>query len=367
MGGRASFTTPSPRAAVADPALARPDWTAAPVRDADALWLDKNENADPAMAALVAQIVAEVPPAALVSYPDLGPLYAKLGRFLGLAPDRLLLAAGSDGAIRAAFAAYVAPGDAVVITRPTFAMYAVYARMFGAEAVPLDYRPSNDGPALGPDAVIDAIAAAAPQLVCLPNPDSPTGTIFPPDALRAIVEAAGRAGALMLVDEAYHPFYAETALPWVEDYPHLVVTRSTGKAWGMAGLRIGFAAAAPAVARVLHKVRPMYETSTLAAAVFERLLDHADAMAASVERLNAGKRFFLDAMDRLGFATLEGHGNFLHVAFGAKAAAVHAALAGHVYYRRDFAEPCLKGFSRFTATTQERFVPVVARIRAAAA
>lgn len=360
------FPTPSPRPAVADALLQRPDWTAGQPRDAGALWLDKNENGDPAMAALVARLTAEAAAEAVARYPDLAALYAKLARHLRLPPDRLLLAAGSDGAIRAAFEAYVAPGDAVVITEPTFAMYAVYARMYGARLLPLAYRPSNAGPALGAAAVIEAIAGANPKLVCLPNPDSPTGTVFPPGELRAVVEAAGRSGALMLIDEAYHPFWPETALPWVEDYPHLVVTRSTGKAWGMAGLRIGYAAASPAVARALHKVRPMYEVGALSAAVFLRLLDHADAMADSVARLEAGKRRFLAAMEGLGFRTLRGHGNFLHVSFGAKAAAVHAALAGHVTYRRDFAEPCLAGFSRFSATTEERFASVIQRIEAVA-
>ncbi len=148
----------------------------------------------------------------------------------------------------------------------------------------------------------------------------------------------------------------------MRDYPHLMVTRSTGKAWGLAGLRIGYAVASPRIATLLHKVRPMYEVSTVAAAVFERLLDHAGAMAASVERLMAGKAAFLDAMAGLGFPVVAGHGNFAHVAFGEAAPRIHAALADIATYRRDFAEPCLKGFSRFSATTPELFQPVIEAI-----
>ena len=357
------FSSPHPRAAAAEPSLHRPDWTAGQPRDPARLWLDKNENADLTMIDLVGRIIAEIPAHAHHSYPDSAPLYRKLGTYLGVPPACLLLAAGSDGAIRAVFEAYIEPGDAVVHTKPTFAMYAVYCLMYGARAVALEYRVSSGGPALDADTVIAAIRESRPKLVCVANPDSPTGTVFPPDELRAIVDAAGAAGALMLVDEAYHPFYAETALPWIGEYPHLVVTRSTGKAWAMAGLRIGYAAAAANVAAVLHKVRPMYETSTLAVAVFERMLDHSDEMLASVRRLDEGKQTFLGAMRDLGLRTLDGYGNFLHVAFGAKAEAVHAALDGIVYYRRDSADPCLKGFSRFSATTRERFQPVIERIR----
>ncbi|CAA7613622.1 Histidinol-phosphate/aromatic aminotransferase and cobyric acid decarboxylase [Candidatus Terasakiella magnetica] len=356
------FVAPSPRPEVADSGLSRPDWVGNNPRDPAKLWLDKNENTDPLMIELVRSVIAALPPEAGFTYPDLGPVYRKLGPLAGVPPQCLLLTPGSDGAIRAVFEAYIAPGDVVLHTVPTFAMYGVYARMYGAKVVGLEYRPSDCGPVLDADAIIDAIATTRPKLVCLPNPDSPTGTVFGLDEMRHIIEAAGRAGALILVDEAYYPFHGETVLPWVTAYPHLVVCRSTGKAWGMAGVRVGYAAAAPDVAKMLHKVRAMYEVGALSAAVFERMLDHEAEMRASVARLAAGKAGFLGAMRALGFQTLSGQGNFLHVAFGASAQPVHAALEPLVYYRKDFAEPCLKGFSRFSATTAERFAPVIACI-----
>lgn len=362
----ARFVPPAPRPAVADAGLSRPDWVGNNPRDPAKLWLDKNENTDPEMNRLVHSVIASVPAEAGFTYPDLGPVYRKLAPLVGVDPHCLLLTAGSDGAIRAVFEAYISPGDVVLHTVPTFAMYSVYSRMYGAKVVGLEYRPSNTGPELHAADIIAAIAAHRPKLVCLPNPDSPTGTVFGHGDMRAIIEAAGEAGALMLVDEAYYPFHAETVLPWVMDYPHLVVCRSTGKAWGMAGVRIGYAAAHPDVAKLLHKVRAMYEVGALSAAVFERMLDHDDSMRASVARILAGKADFLAAMEPLGFRTLRGQGNFLHVAFGARAETIHAALADLVYYRKDFAEPCLKGFSRFSATTPALFQPVIARIQAAA-
>lgn len=351
-----------PCAPVANPGLTRPDWTKGEPRDSARLWLDKNENTDPELAAVVANALSQISPEVLFSYPESGPLYRKLAFHLGVVPESLLLAAGSDGVIRSVYEAFVREGDAVVRTRPTFAMYEVYSRMYGAQDIPVDYHPSNDRPTLDVEAMIETIRTVRPRLVCLPNPDSPTGTILSPDDLRAVVATAGETGAVMLVDEAYFPFHEHTVVPWIDAFPHLVIARSTGKAWGMAGLRIGYAVSAPDMANILHKVRPMYETSTVAMAVFERMLDHVDAMWASVARLNNGKRVFIEAMRGLGFRTHAGHGNFCHVAFDGWAERVHAALSDLVYYREDFAEPCLRGFSRFTATTAERFHPVIARI-----
>lgn len=357
---------PSPRAPITDPKLVRPNWVGAPLRDPGKLWLDKNENTDPSLAAVVGSVVAGLGPATQYSYPDFGPLYEKLARYAGAAPENLVLAAGSDGVIRSCFEAYVEPGDVVVHTVPTFAMYPVYCRIYGARGLGVDYRPSAGGPVLDTDALIGTIRSARPKLVCLPNPDSPTGTVVEPERLHSIVAAAGDVGSLVLVDEAYYPFYNQTIVPWIAEYPNLVAARSTGKAWGMAGFRIGYAVASPDVATNLHKVRPMYETSTVACAVLDGMLDHVEAMQASVARLNRGKDEFLQAMQALGFRTLSGQGNFLHVAFGAQADAIHNGLSGIVYYRRDFDEPCLRGFSRFSATTSQLFEPVIRKIRSIA-
>lgn len=357
-----SSRLPQPRPPVADPALARPDWTKAQPRDTARLWLDKNENLDPELARVVSNIMRTLPDEAYNTYPDTAALYDKLAASVGCGPDNLLLAAGSDGVIRSVFEAYVGEGDGVLHTAPTFAMYSVYARMYGARTIALAYVPSPSGPLLRAETMIETIRAQAPKLVCLPNPDSPTGTVFPLDELTAIVDAAGEVGALILVDEAYWPFHPESAVGLIEQAPHLVVARSAGKAWGCAGLRIGWAIASPEVAVMLHKVRPMYEVNTMAVHAFLRLLDHEGDMRASVARLEAGKKLFLESLEGLGLRVLKGAGNFSHVAFGAHAAAIHEALAPIAYYRRDFAEPCLAGFSRFSSTTPHLFRPVIDRV-----
>ena len=353
------------RPAVASPDLTRPDWSAISPRNPGLMWLDKNENIDPELTAITSKILAQLPVAALYSYPDSGPFYHKLGNYLGVGADHLLLAAGSDGVIRSVFEAFINQGDVVVHTQPTFAMYMVYCRMYGAQAVVMEYEPSDLGPFLPVDRVVETIARSKPKLVCLPNPDSPTGTVFSPLEMRSIIEAAGEAGAIILIDEAYHPFYSNSVLPWVDENPHLVVARTFSKAWGLAGLRIGYAVASPQIANLLHKVRPMYEVNTLGIYFVERMLDYSEEMLASVKRVNAGKNDFLTAMADLGFKTFRAEGNFLHVAFGNEAPVIHEALKKVVLYRLDFKDPCLKGYSRFSAAPMGLFRPVIQAIHQA--
>jgi len=357
------FVVPIPRHPIVDSQLVRPDWNASAPRDQRLLWLDKNENTDPEFAGLAKQVLSEISPTVLSTYPECAPLYRKLAAYVGVPPDCLLLTAGADGVIRAIFEAFVREGDAVVHTQPTFAMYGVYCRMFGAKSVVAEYNPSDVGPYLSSGTVIDTVRRARPRLVCLPNPDSPTGTIFSPAELRSIIEVAGEVGALVLIDEAYHPFYDWTAVSWIEEYPHLVIARTCSKAWGLAGLRIGYSVSCIDTARLLRKVRPLYEVNNVAILVMERMLDYSAAMLASVHRLNAGRDAFLADMRDLGFRTVHAKGNFLHVAFGDKALPVHAALASIVLYRHDHDVSCLAGFSRFSATTSDRFRPIVEAIR----
>lgn len=363
MTDRAAFVPPA-RKELNDVSLQRPDWTNPGLRDSRLLWLDKNENTDPAMQAVVFKVLAEMDPRSVAIYPDAAPLYRKLAEYLGVSSQSLVLASGSDGIIGSVFRAFVEPGDAVMLPHPTYAMYQVYCSVHGAKTTRLEYAASDAGPVLPAGMVTEAIRRLRPKLVCLPNPDSPTGTVFEPGAMRDIIRSALEAGSMILVDEAYYPFYAHTVAPWAAEFPNLVVARTFSKAWGLTGVRLGYGITTAEIANLLQKVRPNYEVNMVAVAMAVRLIsDFEHEMKASVARLNQGRDAFLSAMKALGLRTLASHGNFCHVAFGRWADRVHAALEEIAIYRRDSGVPCLQGYSRFSATTAERFGPVIARVR----
>lgn len=337
-----------PRRSLANPELTRPSALKSIPRDPALLWLDKNENLDPTLAAVLREVLHSVPASALATYPEAGELYRKLARWVGVSPESLLLTPGSDGAIRLTFEAFVEHGDCVVHTFPTFAMYPVYSQMFGAVVHRVEYQRSQHGPRLDPSTVVAAVGERGPKLLCLPNPDSPTGTVFTPEAVREILAACEAAGTVLLLDEAYHPFYDWTAVAWTASSKNLIVARTFAKAWGAAGLRIGYAVAHPTTIALLHKMRPMYEASTFAIEFMQRLIGREGDMLESVARINTGKFSFAQEMSSMGFEVLPSAGNFIHVGFGKAATCVSQALAGKVLYRADSDHPCLRGFSRFS-------------------
>lgn len=351
-----------PRRSLSNPALQRPSALNSKPRSAASLWLDKNENLDPELLRLTREIWESVPPLALATYPEAGELYRKLGQWVGVSPESLLLTPGSDGAIRLTFEAFVEHGEAVIHSVPTFAMYPVYSQIFGAEVLPVEYAPSENGPWLDIDRIIRWLRERKPKLLCLPNPDSPTGTVQTPEVLRTLLTECEKAGTMFLLDEAYHPFHDWSAASWTATSRHLIVARTFAKAWGVAGLRIGYAIAHPETIALLHKIRPMYEVSTMAGEFMSRMLDHPAAMHASVARILDGKAHFVGRMQQRGYRVLPAHGNFVHVAFGADGPAIHAALAGKVLYRAAFADPCLAGFSRFSVAPRAIMQEVIGLI-----
>lgn len=348
-----------PRRSLLNAELQRPSALKSIPRPSDRLWLDKNENLDPSLLSLTRDILAYLPSIAVNTYPEAGELYRRLGAWVGVSPESLLLTPGSDGAIRLVFEAFVEHGDSVIHTTPTFAMYPVYSQMFGARVHAIEYERGDTGPQLNTQAIIDAVLKHAPKLLCLPNPDSPTGTVVSPNVLREILAACETAGTVLLVDEAYHPFYQWSAVPWTSTSGNLIIARTFAKAWGVAGLRIGYAVAHPETICLLHKMRPMYEVSTLAVEFMSRMLDNAPAMLQAVARINEGKAFFVAEMRALGFEVFPTSGNFVHVAFAERGPAIHAALASKVLYRLSFDHRSLAGYSRFSVAPKQIMSQVI--------
>ena len=334
------FNPPDAKPQVVNPDLWRPVQYEDELRSPDKLWLDRGECIDPELTALIKSLIADIPTYAFFSYPTPGPLYRKLAALLDVPVEHLMLTRGSDGGI--------------------------YSQMFGAEIHSVPYSLLDGRPYIEVSAFISAIKRARPKLVGLPNPDNPTGFSFDEKDLRAIIEAAGESGALMLIDEAYYPFLEQTALPWVSEYGHLIIARTFSKAWGMAGLRLGYTVAQPAITTMLNKVRTMVEADGFAMALVERMLDHEDAVKASLKRLKEGRALFAAEMQAMGFHAFEMSGNFVHVDFGDKRADVEEALRKIATYRVFPIEP-LENFLRFTTTTPELFQRVIDAIRPHAA
>ena len=273
------------------------------------LRLDKNEHVAGLPEELVQDALRGLTAESIATYPEVRPLYTKLAESLGVSENNLMLAAGSDPAIKSVYELFVADGDRVVLPKPTYAMFHVYAQMFGAEAVSFEY---GRDLTLDQGALLHAISPDV-QMVAIANPNSPTGTVMDEGFLLEVIKKANSAGVVALIDEAYYPFYPRTLLPHVRDYDNLVVTRTFSKAYGLAGLRLGYVAGSESMIDLLMKVRPMYEVTGLAVHFGCYILDHLDVVEEYVRQVDEGKRYLATEMEALGFRTHPTHANFMHV------------------------------------------------------
>lgn len=250
-------------------------------------------------------------------YPDAGntALVERLSQALGQPPEAFAASTGSVAVLYSLLSAYCSPGDEVVYAWRSFEAYPIAVGLAGARSVgvPLTADGRHD---------LDAMAAAVTDrtkvvMVCTPN--NPTGPVVEHDALVRFVDALPPQ-VLVVVDEAYVEFVRDPAaargLDVLEGRPNVVVLRTFSKAYGLAGLRVGYAVAHPQVAQEVRKVVAPFSVSGVAQAAAIASLDAADELAERVEGVVAERTRLRDALLEAGFEVPEAQGNFVWLPLG---------------------------------------------------
>lgn len=295
----------------------------------EAVKLASNENPlGPSPAALAALRGLE---GGLARYPDGNAFGLKqaLSRHLEVDAAQITLGNGSNDVLELIARAFLTPADEAVFSEFAFAVYPLAIQAIGARAV---MTPSRDW---GHD--LEAMQAALTErtrLVFIANPNNPTGTWLEAAALEAFL-AAVPSHVIVVVDEAYHEYAAAPAtgaegyaslLDRVERHPNLIVTRTFSKAYGLAGLRVGYAVSSPAVADLLNRVRQPFNVNSLAQAAAVAALEDAEHIARSVALNAEGLRLLGEGLVWLDLRWIPSAGNFLSVDVGENAPGVYEAL-----------------------------------------
>jgi histidinol-phosphate aminotransferase len=258
----------------------------------------------------------------------------------------LLIGNGSDEIIAILAQTLARPGAVMLAPEPSFAMYrmnALYTRM-SYVGVPLERDFTLDA-----GRFLDAIATHRPALTFIAYPNNPTGNLFPADAIARIIEASP---GFVVLDEAYHVFARKTFMGRLADFPNLMVMRTVSKL-GLAGVRLGYAVAAPEWIREFDKVRPPYNVSVLTQFVAERVLAHSGTLEQQAARIRAERDALFEALSDLrGVAAFPSDANFILVRV-ADADAVNARLKARKILVRNFhgSHPLLANCLRLTVGT----------------
>jgi len=247
----------------------------------------------------------------LARYPDSNgfDLKAAIAKKFKVPSDWITLGNGSNDILELAARALVQPGQSVVYSQYSFAVYPLATQAVGARAIVV---PAND---FGHDleAMVDSIASDT-KLVFVANPNNPTGTFVAGEQIEVMLKRIP-SHVVVVLDEAYTEYLPShlhyDSLAWVRQYPNLIVSRTFSKAYGLAGLRVGFGIAQPALTDLLNRIRQPFNVNSPAQAAAVAALSDDEYLFKSAQLNAEGYRQITEAFTHMGIEFVPSYGNFV--------------------------------------------------------
>ena len=242
-------------------------------------------------------------------YPDTFDLVTALAANVGVAREQIVLGNGSNDVLDLAGRVFLTSGRSAVMARHAFAVYALATVSTGAECIVV--------PAINYGHDLAAMRAAIrpdTRVIWIANPNNPTGTFLPYDEVKAFLHSIAT-DVVVVLDEAYNEYLPKElrvdTVPWVAEFPNLIVTRTFSKVYGLAGLRVGFAVASAEVADLMNRVRQPFNVNNLAAAAAIAAIDDVDFLNKSYELNRRGMTQIEAGLKALGLDVIPSFGNFI--------------------------------------------------------
>jgi histidinol-phosphate aminotransferase len=318
--------------------------------------LNTNENPFPPSPAVV-EAIRQIDPERLRRYPSPSSedFRQTAARVHGVSPDMIVAGNGSDEILAMAVRTYLGPGDVLAYPDPTYSLYPVLAEIGEVKVTTVPW-------AAGWELPIDALLKTGAAAIFFANPNAPTGTLVP---LPRVRELATRFSGLLLVDEAYVDFASENSVGLLSDFPNLIISRTLSKGYGLAGLRFGYAIAAPAVVAEMNKVKDSYNCDAIAILAATAALNDQAYARGTWQHVRQERSRLTEALTRRGWQVIPSQANFvLATCPDGNAGAIYRALKAKGILVRFFDKPGLDDKLRITIGTAEENNQVLAALPA---
>ena len=275
------------------------------------LRLDFNENTIGPSPKAMERIRKTISGGFLSTYPEYETAREPLAEFFGVGPDQITFSDGTDEAIHVLLQTFVDPDDEVLIPWPTFPMYRFYAQTAAAKPVLVHRDPQTLN--FPTDELIAAVSDKT-RAILIANPNNPTGGAIGPGVVERILNGAPE--CVVLVDEAYFEFFGVTAIPLIEKYPNLFVSRTFSKTYGLAALRAGVLLSQEENIAWVRRGQSPYSLNSLGVAAMLAAIEDQDYVSAYVEDVLASRTRLEETLDRLSIPRWPSEANFVLANFG---------------------------------------------------
>lgn len=278
-------------------------------------------------------------------YPDLEFFYKKLSKWLNLSEDQIFLTEGISGAIKSLIETIAQPGNNIIFPVPTFALYPVYCQMHNVKYRTVGY---IKGYKLDKEALLQAIDDNT-CLVFLPNPNVPIEGTMDLCEIEEIALACKNKKAFLVIDEVYYRYGGPSAIELISKYDNLFVIQSFSKAFGLAGIRLGYLLGQPQNIEYVSKIRTGYETNSVSAEIASFFIDNYQFVDQYITAVKEGIAYLKEEFDALGLEYNGGNAsNFIYVELKDEKQ-VEKVVAGlkekGIYIRGPWPKPFSTGFS----------------------
>ncbi|WP_041781054.1 histidinol-phosphate transaminase [Allocoleopsis franciscana] len=317
-----------------------------PLPGTQVIKLNTNENPYPPSPAAL-QVLRELEGELLRRYPDpmAGAFREAASQVLGVPADWILVGNGSDDLLTMIIRACSEPGQRVVYPMPTYVLYRTLTQIQGAEFVEVPYQENYTLP-------VESLIEAQGAVTFVASPNSPSGTVASVEQLEKL---AAHLSGVLVIDEAYVDFAETNALEVVKKYDNVIILRTLSKGYSLAGLRLGFGVANPALLEGLIKVKDSYNVDAVACAVGAAAIADQDHKNTNANMIKVSRAQMADDLQKLGFHVLPSQANFLLAQFPeGNAEFLYKSLKERGILVRYFNQPQLMDKLRITVGTPEQ-------------
>lgn len=321
----------------------------------NSLLLDRNEKFIPLNPKLKKKLLKKLSKINPGLYPDIGSFYKKISKWIGLSKENIFLTDGVSGAIKNIIECYALPGKSnIVFPFPTFAMYPVYCNMFNLKQHKINYTKNYK---LNFQLLLKSINKKT-AIVFLPNPNIPIEGMLSEEQIIKLINKCEKLKVILAIDEVYYPFGNYTSLHLIKKFKNLLIMRSFSKAFGLAGIRLGYILGSKKNINYISKIRTGYESNSFSLEIASFFINHEKEIFKYIKEVKYGFKYFKAQLNKLRIQHDGGnHGCFIYVNLSSKkfaALMVNKLRTKNIFVRGSWPKPYEKGIL-ISGTTFQNF------------